>query len=275
MSKIIIINWSFESWKEFSQKTLEDNSNSKYIRGYKYYEVSKSYFISYLKEIIKVGNSTDEFLILLHERNGILNNDIYETINNNNRVKVHHFEGTSGTHKIYEEKGLLGSSDFRDLAIQNFDFVWDWYWNKLDLENHKKHIINLWLPLAIDIQGLSEVKDEKEKAEKYFEGIKKENEYLKLLKLFTNNKEGKNEDFPLWDEIKGSLSTEYQNFDPTVLVSAIKSTKDFSSFESNCKQYLESKIGDNPNPNFLPNWLQEVVGILDKKINVQNQPESK
>jgi len=268
--RLLIINWKFNDGYS-SEWDVDD------LKDCKVFCCNTSTPGDFHNKISKL--KSESTLILLHSNtpNQNVKLDNIQCSNNLGKIKKYIFQG--GTGPIYvttkTKLGLLfanGSSfdnnskikknDKEYIKKENFEFVWDWYWNKLDLENHKKNIINLWLPLAIDIQGLSEVKDNQEKSNKYFTEINKENGYLNLLSSFS-----KEEDFPRWDEIKSTLSTDYKNFNPTELVSAIISAQDFNSFKLNDKQYLESKIGDNPNPNFLPNWLQEVVTIINKKIN--------
>ncbi|MBN1214820.1 MAG: hypothetical protein JXA99_05190, partial [Candidatus Lokiarchaeota archaeon] len=86
------------------------------------------------------------------------------------KLKARLFFG--GTGKVYEKlidesnTYFLKNAINKPMDVDNFSIkrdnfleVWDWYWNKLELENLKRDIINLWLPLAIDVQGLSEVEE--------------------------------------------------------------------------------------------------------------------
>jgi len=131
-------------------------------------------------------------------------------------------------------------------------------------EEDKKKLINLWLPLAIDIKGLNEVKNDLLKAKAYYEEIRKElivnkneTEYSKSLKSFPKfNEDGQEEELPEWKEIKSMLKQGYHNFDPINLVEHLTNTEDFSQF----------KFFFFKNPNFLPNWLEEVVDVIDNKI---------
>lgn len=134
-------------------------------------------------------------------------------------------------------------------ASADFDDIEEVFFHPLEVQ--KKKIINLWLPLAIDIQGLSEVQSDTQKAEEYFNEIKNENEYLTSLLSF-----GKEEDFPHWQEIKEKIKNGYKDFDPTILVNHVSNIKDFSAFNTH---YFSD-------PKFLPKWLQEVVTVLDSKI---------
>ena len=126
--------------------------------------------------------SSKSCIILLH------NNDPNENVGIDN-IKTNcdlrflkKYEFSGGNAPIYRtrkyELGLLHPSGvtiwndcIHEEKIKNkiFEFVWDWYWNKLNLEFQKKKIIDLFLPLAIDIQGLSEI--EKEKKDSYLKEV--------------------------------------------------------------------------------------------------------
>ncbi|MEM4230813.1 MAG: hypothetical protein QXF25_02975 [Candidatus Pacearchaeota archaeon] len=202
-------------------------------------------------------------------------------------MKLRDFQGGADLgHPIYYSEryseifkfGLLGAVSIAEQAIENqgadlfikkenFEKIWEYYWNKLDLKYQKKKIINLWLPLAIDIQGLSEVQNDKEKADKYFEEIQKETDYLNSLKSFP-----KDDEFPRWNEIKQALNSKsetksYADFNPNSIAETVLNTQTtFNSFKGDEAKYLEKEKDSNPNPNFLPNWLQEVVRVIEKKL---------
>jgi len=136
---------------------------------------------------------------------------------------------------------------------------------KIIQEEDKKKLVNLWLPLAIDMQGLNEVKNDLLTANAYYLEIRKElivnnneTEYSKSLKSFPKFIEDElEEELPEWDGIKQELKNGYNNFDPKDLVNEIINKDKFSDFD---KKYFSD-------PNFLPSWLQEVVTIINKKIN--------
>jgi len=161
----------------------------------------------------------------------------------------------------------------------------------------KKMIIKLWLPLAIDIQGLSEVQNDTVKADEYFAEVKNETEYLESLKSFP-----KDDDFPRWAEIRDKNG--YKEFDFKKFLDALtnndfglllnstnylrveeEETEEIKKLKnevaelekkSNEEEYekkkkeLEEKM---KNPNFLPNWLQDVVGVIDEKIKESSKPK--
>lgn len=259
------------------------SENSTIIIVNKKKEIPRDYFfekaIEFAEQIIKLFNkqkiideNDSEYIFVVHwggqealEQDLHLKLNLQLKNNGNNKLRFASF-----THSYYNKiktfDGLLEiiHSQIDEKVFDSFEY---------DLI--KKNLINLWLPLAIDIQGLSEVQNDTENAPKYFEEIKKETEYLASLSSFPNNKEGKNQDFPRWDEIKkNELKNGYKDFNLVNLVEEL-TNKDFNSFKTEKKKYLDSKIGDNPNPNFLPNWLQEVVNILDKKIKPPSSEKSK
>lgn len=154
---------------------------------------------------------------------------------------------------ISDELILNSSANFNDIEEVFFH----------PLEYQKKNLINLWLPLTIDIQGLSEVQNDEKKFEKYFKEIQKENEYLNSLTSFP-----KDEDFPRWNEIIEELkkNNSYAECNPKSIAKMLLDETDFDKFRQDEKKYLEKTINDNDNPNFLPNWLQEVVKVIDAKL---------
>ncbi len=279
-------------------KFIGYTNNNSYNRTQKNYPQNKKYSTKEITDecsnILK--NNHDQVLLLLHANNP-------DNFNETNKKKLEdYFKGEKikielfyGGGNIYDEIIDGGNTYFLKNAIinplqdtfqikqKNFDVVWDYYWNKLDLEYQKKKTINLWLPLAINIQGLSEVgkenggeyfneiknelikykqESDKEKAKVQESVNKKRVNYFDSLTSFPEENE-----FPRWEEIKNSLEGEYKNFTPSDLVNDILSANDYNSFKSNENKYLDSKINNKPNPTYLPNWLQEVVSILDDKIN--------
>jgi len=310
MKRIIIINYKYldsneEPINPTEIKVDKDNEALVVFVNYKK-EGGENCFSEVINKYITQNQSSD-IIVLCHtsEINGISKEDL--KIERSDKLKLYNFSGTENREEfIY--KNIISSNytsfeDFenfivKEFARNDFDNAWDWYWNKLDLENQKKKLINLWLPLAIDIQGLSEVQNDTQKAEKYFKEVKKETEYLNSLSSFP-----KEEDFPRWEEIKEELKNGYNKFDYKDLVDKFIKN-DFNSFSVNTnylkvekeeteelkqlksevdnlksnnrldefekkKKELEEKM---KNPHFLPNWLQEVVNIRDEKIKDTSKP---
>jgi hypothetical protein len=272
-TKAIIIFW------RKTEETLINVQNLSDCKIYLYYDNRYN-----VKNCINKVNeiNSEQKVILLHtnDPNYFLHEDKLNIKNGTNGTKVYLFGGgPEKNHPVYYHpskypKGILGNNDIANEALnsekeikeENFEFVCDWYWNKLDLVYQKKKIINLWLPLAIDIQGLSKVEEKKRKS--YYEAVRKEindngNEtnYYKKLTGFP-----KDDQFPEWTGIKEELKNDFQNFNPAELVKALKD-EEYSSFKYNHAKYLDKIYNSGPNPNFLPNWLEEVTKILDAKIN--------
>lgn len=273
MKRLMIINWR---WKKF-----DDNSNQEidlhnevclFISKYKTDNIEE--FNEFISNVIK-QKKPNEALILSHNNSASSISIAAEAITliekDDFLMKRREFGG--GRDYIYygdeNPKGMIDTNEKLltynvQLKKENFEFVWDWYWNKLDLEYQKKNLINLWLPLAIDIQGLREVQKDEKKAKEYYKEIREElinndneTEYCKSLKLFPKFKiDDIEEDLPEWDEINGELNNGYNTFNPLDLVNEILKKHSFNDFD---KKYFSD-------PNFLPNWLQEVVKVIDEKL---------
>lgn len=130
----------------------------------------------------------------------------------------------------------------------------------------KKKLINLWLPLAIDIQGLSEVYQKSQHAE--------------------NKEAWRNKALEYWKEIKTSMENGGKKFEQlleehnkiieesTLDGSADEKNEKFVNFLSNFLKNLDStKNNELPkkylNPedknSFFPNWLEDYVRQLNEK----------
>lgn len=203
------------------------------------------------------------------ENNGLLN-QVGDFFSEN-------YDNDSKFYDVKDEEGKIKKS--------NFEFVWDWYWNKLDLEYQKKKIIDLWLPLAIDIQGLSEVEngkrdaylkevleelDKKEKDKSHGQQIIDGWNEVKKVLLPEKNKEVLEKKY--WLKEDGGNGNEKAKIKFPV-ERVIRNTLDLNSLKEYVKTNVEKskeKVGKENDrnfiPEFLPNWLQEVVGILDEKI---------
>lgn len=189
LEKLLIINWKFPD-DYVTEWNVEKNDHHKVIcLNCKSTQAFNRKIKDYKSELA---------LILLHDnepQNKVSENDISlpEGIIKKTTNK---FKG--GQEKIYlteKDKGLLGVLTLDEHCIQdgkikitNFEVVWDWYWNKLNIEYQKKKIINLWLPLAIDIQGLSEIKD-KENIEEYLKDVLNDIEKIDIKKFCKDWKE--------------------------------------------------------------------------------------
>lgn len=130
--------------------------------------------------------------------------------------------------------------------ITNGEFVDKFpYDNKL--EKKKNELIKLWLPLAIDIQGLSEVfkNKEKDKANKYWREIKESNKsFISLLKSHKKIANGHK-------KLKLNDSEE-------------KKIKDFLIMLDNTdKEELPTNYLETRSAFFLPNWLEKFANKIN------------
>jgi len=145
---------------------------------------------------------------------------------------------------------------------------------KNDLIKLKDELIKTYLPLAIDIQGLSEiVKSDLKKGGKYYNEIRrelvnvenKETEYCTSLKIFPK-------DFPDWKIIKNKYQKKYKTFFPSKIVNTMLKSPDLS--KSFIKNYLKEPDSQNPS-NFFPLWLKEVIDTIDKLTQDANASSDK
>jgi len=293
----IYVFWRFEFAEIEIKKTISNNKKIIFIK----YPCSLLGANEVFNDYKSLKCEPDADLILIHDKPN--NEDLLTNWSKKYKGIIETFGGADGI--IYTEFNLLNFNVKDNYNEQQFNNVWDEYSIKKKLERQKKEFINLWLPLAIDIQGLSEVQNETKKAAEYFEKIKKEKKYLVSLETFQNNEDGKNEHFIRWEEIKNELKNGYDTFDYKDLADKLlknnlttflnntnylkvekeeteelKKLKDeVDDLRKNNKQQefekmkkeLEEKM---KNPNFFPNWLQEVVSVLDSKIKATSSESS-
>lgn len=173
--------------------------------------------------------------------------------NKNKNLKYSFFSGEDRI--IYNNLLDENRSDLRNDALENpndknkikikkdkFESVWNYYY--VGLEQKKNDLIKLWLPLAIDIQGLSEVfqKREQDKAKKYWGEIKGSTESFNNLWIDHNNIAEDNNELKLYESKETKL-------------------KDFlKDLDSTNKDKLPDDKYLNPNSNsFFPKWLEKYI----------------
>jgi hypothetical protein len=262
--RIIIINWKF---KEGHQKEFNVEDNGDLVIC-----LNHASCYNFCNEIKKYEELNEELLILLHENTpnkDVTLHEIKEKFVNHIVESFKDADGAIYYKKKLEQLGFLPTSGLRinSNAIINgqvkkthFNFVWESYCGPISIESQKRKIKELWLPLTIDIQGLSEVKEEK--ANDYFDQIKNEiiidgntkTDYCKSLETFHSEDNG-----PSWDKIRKQLSGDFRDIDPIDIVNALVNSSDFNSFKNMGEKYLDKQINNKINPNFLPNWLEEIA----------------
>jgi len=181
---------------EYSEQNIEDKCNFLLTKDYK-------------------------ILLLLHKGdpdNFIESNAMVENLNDKNII-IDFFSGGNGS--IYENIINSKKTCFREDAINNpevlstieikkekFDKVWEYYKKKV-LQKKKTEFIKLWLPIAIDMQGLYEVKEKQKNINKYEEYLGEiKNSYKDHFKKI-NNFHKENEEYfkGIFDikEVKGNI----------------------------------------------------------------------
>lgn len=291
--KIIAVNWKWEGeicgYKEYLVNDCDDcrvyfTNFTKNDSGHGLPEYKE-----YINDIFK--NADDQVLVLSHrndETNNISKADLSDIECGKNRL-IDDFIGTENCIVYYGHLGdggflhiLTSFSDYNNKFLkalneglpeeekynipkERFDKVWNWYWSQSVLETQKKKLINTFLPLAIDIQGLSQLSN-KEKKEQYLKEIIQDinsegdriieewNEVKKVLAI-DNDEDVLSEEYGLnpsqKSKIKFPIERENSSFSKGELIKLFK--KD---------SWLEDE--------FLPKWLEEAVEILEKKIEGKN-----
>jgi len=201
-----------------------------------------------IKNIID-ANKENEILIYLHD--GPWEPNEYQKPNKQN-VVVHIKSG--GSKPIYGNKGILNPSKNNFTKENITNLPWDDFWDKLyiNLEEKKNRLIRLWLPLAIDIQGLSEVKENKK--QEYFSEIK---EYYKKNKI----------DQSEVDEIINSIKDDGIKEDIMHYKKKYeKILKNIESNQNNLNKFYKKYVNNQNGENFFPSLLQKLIEKLDQQI---------
>ena len=202
---------------------------------------------------------SNEKIEILEKLNYLLNTDL--TIDN---VFLATFYHDASRCKLFSELMAASSDQWNSFKIDHSLQIFD----KNLLEEQKKKMINIFLPLAIDLQGLNEVKDEIIK-ERYLE------EVLSDIKLNAD------EISTTWNEIKTILGMNvFPKSNPKeVLSKTFRFTQQekkllYLPFESefnpgiseiDIERYFKStEMWDEEK--FLPNWLRQAVGKFDEII---------
>jgi hypothetical protein len=289
ISRLMIINWKFEKEGEYS---IQNDGNSKLIC------LNMSDPTNFYDLIKTDLENCDNALILLHKN--APNKNVKPDncgVAKNEKFRIEPFGGGSGP-VYYNNGGLLNANakklhkncmDNDEINKDMFDFVWDWYWNILPVEEVKKKLINLWLPLAIDMQGLKEISEDPEKkrnAEAYFREIKDEYENeIKTKEEKENQKDKKKSKTAFLSSLKDEhakvkvhleehakdevhLTETLKGFNPVDIVEAILDSHSYEDF-------MKKPDMKKADPNRFPDWFNKVTAILDEKIKAAESNGSK
>lgn len=198
MSKIMIVIWKWvgdgdqkaDKINKFSFKVQDHKVSGDELIGFTR-ENGKEYCKEDIDSVLK-KHVDNEVLLLLHTNEGGKGKDVVDelkkTLKKKDKLTIDEFGGgRKSGHKIYssliteggyfKKEVLKGQNGERSISKKIFNELWDSYMKKVkkrDLAEYKYRVISLLLPLAIDIQGLSEVmKNDAAKAQDYWEEIKK------------------------------------------------------------------------------------------------------
>ncbi len=236
-NKILLVNWRFKKVESPNSENItptsynvEDDSDAKVIFSA---FVNNDNNLDEFGQLVKANFNNNEVLILTHTNPP--NNISTETLKNlpnysSEKLKIREFKAGFG--KVYYKDGNgIIIDDCKTLsrclrnAISNnnkikkecFNYVWNYYWNELELEYQKKKFIDLYLPLHRDIKGLNEVTDKKKTAylnevlaeynESYFEECKNEWKEIKDILAPNNGYEVLGEIFRLSQEEKNIITS--------------------------------------------------------------------
>lgn len=177
--KLIIINWRFKNKEQNSELvSVEDNQNAFLV----YTNFNEGKIDEFKNFILENLNSYKQILILTHTSDpNLITKEKLKLNYNEQNVRVNEFSSNLPG-KIYADSGLIdtGSENFDDtikfysitdnnaIVKANYFQVWNYYWSESILQLQKKKLIDTFLPLAIDMLGLSEITDKKEVKEKYY-----------------------------------------------------------------------------------------------------------
>lgn len=264
MKKIIILNWRWGN-VELNKFNTEIIGIDEIIFLSKY---SKSdQFNAYIKNKLESINENKECIVLSH-----YSEEGYSTINiaPNEINKPENFNGVFIVNKFSDAIGMVYYSDLNKdgllnieldknntspsetIVSANFQKVWDYYRNENTLENLKKKIINLFLPLDIDYKVLNDISDH----------TKRLNYVQEVSAQYTSSYiEGLQEG---WKEIKEILTPEH---DYSVLDGRFEFTSQENYLLTTCPlEDFFKQFPKNQSYPALSDWFTKVVDMLNDKI---------
>lgn len=256
--KIIFINWR---WQIDQPQVSIKNSNkvivSAYTKGQS--DVYKNYIISILQ-----NNRDASSLVLVHADAGNLyyftENDLRITESYNYKVVEFCNDGLRNI-KAYE---LFSQNHVSNptINLENFVDVWDHFWGE-DLRELLGKFIITFLPLAIDLQGLSKCLTEETKANNYFtevindlsdKTIEEWNIIKKTLALKKNSSDNPEESLP--EEYR------FDNEEKTSMYFPLESVEEPGFSIGDLYEYLKNK----DNYELIVTWFEKNVKKLNDKL---------
>lgn len=276
MKRLIFLNWRWTCRKvvldEFNNSQGNTEDKKIIISAFE-----KEELIEHLKNNILNQNKESQYLILTHNTPSnscsVSKPDILSGLENKDSIKVFEFSG--GSDYVYHgddnEDGLFEEDEENaDLFFANFDKVWNHYWNEVEIEYQKKNLINTFIPLAIDMEGLINAPNDEVRNEYYKEILDSINVYGDSI-------------IKSWENIKKILALKLYNSseDPKEYLSDdIK----FIDKEKNDMYFCKLETSNEPgftkegiiglfsdakseNVNSIKDWINKVILIMDEKLN--------
>jgi len=256
---------------QFDKNPVEfEKSGNKYILYLFAHPKEEGEIKKIYEEIIEIikNNPKKNILLFLHKKPWYQNklNEYFDTNLDTQKIVICIRSG--GSKPIYGEGGILSSTrnDFwyedKDNKLINRDISklpWEEFWDYLyiNFKGKKNKIIKLWLPLAIDIQGLSE--------------------FYQKSKQVNDKEEWENKFKEYWTEIRKNWSDNFYN----LLNEHSKIAEDYEELKltpemevEKLKQFLIELNNSENNPPikyldkkggfFFPNWLKKFIEKTNK-----------
>lgn len=202
-----------------------------------------------INEIMK-NNKNNETLLLLHKNPWYENVDWFQKSNDKTIIKIFtsgslYFSPTTNEGILDFEKDCFVDSSIEKL---NWKFVWKEFY--IELKQKKNKLNKIWLPLAIDIQGLTEVN--KETRLKYLNEIRKDKDYDKLIEIH-------NDIVLNIDECKEFEINESKYSEIKSLIDSLNSNDD-----------IDAKFLNSQKDIFIPNFLNKINNKFNELIKKRN-----
>lgn len=267
--KIIFINWRWGTLNEtFNPLEIKETSNLVITSSFADGAGFRTHIVNTLR-----SKRPDSYLVLTHANpDSVINipeNEI--TINNEiqSRFKVIEF---SGADPIKNEKAYelfnQQSSNVPEIILENFDSVWNYFWREKVLEEQKKKLIDTFLPLAIDQQGLIESSSKGNKNQ-YLQNVQNDIEANaeEIISAWSDIKKTLALNLQAVEQLFECLAEEYRLSDPgkASMYFPLES-KDIPGFTK--EELINYIISFNYNDGVktVSTWLKDVVDLIDEII---------
>jgi len=257
----------FDKNKKYFNVSIENDSKEEYkfygfTKNHSYPEdpnkrdsqiIEFDYQDNDIKKLVeKLKKDNNQILVLLHAGypdNYNVGENLYEHLQELDNVKVFIFSGNdywevNGQQYPYQILLNLYQSDFDINAIvineekkslkirkENIEKIWKYFYindaeNKY-LNKKKNELIKLWLPLAVDLQGLSEFDNDQESYKNYKKEVEKAWDEEKICDLFKEHTKIVEE---IEDKIGDNKLKKYK----------IESKKKLKNLQNGIEEYLKS-----------------------------------